>query len=48
MKGGDIMPSILDILEHFGYPKSVYQTASQDFLNALIKRYYEELAKSSK
>jgi hypothetical protein len=48
MKGGDNMPSILDILKHYGYPESVYQTASQDFLNALIKKYYKELSESSK
>ena len=40
--------SILEILKHYGYPVSVYQTTSQDFLNALINRYYSELSTSSR
>ena len=34
--------SILEILRYYGYPASVYQSASQDFLNALIRKYYSE------
>jgi hypothetical protein len=34
--------SILEILKYYGYPVSVYQTASQDFLNKLVKKYYSD------
>ena len=37
--------SILEILKYYGYPVSVYQTASQDFLNNLIKKYYSDHSK---
>ena len=38
---------IIQIIRHYGYPDSILYTASQDFLNSLIKKYYAEHANAA-